>query len=177
MLNIQFPSVSPLTILLMFQLVYISHSFYGELSNKVKFQLENNKLLRHLIIFLMVLVVVSEIYKNYDMKMILLCSVIIYVLLVALTRISASWFIGIFIILCIYQLCKTRSDKSVDNILSSQLVNFENKEKISVTNTKDQIVQCGIIVSLIIIGVLIYEQHKKQKHQEQFKLIKFIFNK
>jgi hypothetical protein len=177
MLNIKFPKISPLAILLLFQIIYISHSFYGELTMKVKYQLENNKLLRHLLIFLMVLVVVSEIYKNYDLKTILLYSIILYVLLVALTRISASWFIGVFIVLCLYHLYTTRNDKIIDNVLSNPLVEYEKKEEIDTNNTRDRVIQFGLIVGLIIIGVLFYERHKKQKHQQQFKLVKFIFNK
>lgn len=177
MFNIQFPKISPLAILLLFQIIYISHSFYGELTMKVKYQLENNKLLRHLLIFLMVLVVVSEIYKNYDLKTILLYSIILYVLLVALTRISASWFIGVFVVLCLYHLYTTRTDKVLDTVLSNTLVDYEKKEEIYATNTKDKLIQFGLIVTLIIIGVLFYERHKKQKHQQQFKLVKFIFNK
>lgn len=177
MLNIEFPKISPLAILLLFQLIYISHSFYGELTMKVKFQLENNKLLRHLLIFLMVLVVVSEIYKNYDLKTIILYSIILYVLLVALTRISASWFIGIFIILCLYHLYTTRNDKIVDNILSNPLVEYNKKEKTFSEFNRDRLIQFGLIVGLIITGVLFYEKHKKQKHHKQFRLVKFIFNK
>jgi hypothetical protein len=177
MLDIIFPKISPIAILLLFQLIYISHSFYGELTMKVRFQLENNKLLRHLLIFLMVLVVVSEIYKNYDLKIILLYTIILYILLVALTRISASWFIGIFIILCIYHLYISRTNKVVDDVLSNPLVDYGRKEELNKNNTRDKIIQFGLIVGLIIAGVLFYEKHKKQKHHKQFKLIKFIFNK
>lgn len=176
MLNIEFPKISPLAILLLFQLIYISHSFYGELTMKVRYQLENNKLLRHLLIFLMVLVVVSEIYKNYDLKTIILYSIILYVLLVALTRISASWFIGVFIILCIYHLYITHNNKVVDNVLSNPLVEYDKKEYICNESKRDKLIQFGLIVGLIIIGVLFYEKHKKQKHNREFKLIKFIFN-
>ena len=176
MLNIEFPKISPLAILLLFQLVYISHSFYGELTQKVKFELENNKLLRHLLIFLMVFVVVSEIYKNLDLKIILLYSIILYILLVALTRISASWFIGIFILLCIYHLYTTRSDKVINEVLTNNLVEYQDKEKIFNGSQRNKIIQFGLIVGLILIGVLLYEKHKKQKHQAHFKLIKFIFN-
>jgi hypothetical protein len=176
MLNITLPKVSPLAILLLFQLIYISHSFYGELTNKVKFELENNKLLRHLLIFLMILVVVAEIYKNYDLKTILLYSVILYVLLVALTRVSASWFIGVFIVLCIYHIYNSRYNKVVDDVLSNSLVEYDKKEEINNNVNKNRIIQFGLIVSLIIIGVILYEKHKKIKHQQHFKLIKFIFN-
>ena len=177
MLNIKFPKISPLAILLLFQIIYISHSFYGELTMKVKYQLENNKLLRHLLIFLMVLVVVSEIYKNYDLKIILLYSIILYVLLVALTRISASWFIGIFIVLCIYHLYISRTDKVVDDVLSNQLVGYEKKEYIYNETNRDKIVHFGLITGLIIIGVLFYEKYKKQKYRQRFRLTKFIFNR
>jgi hypothetical protein len=177
MLNIEFPKISPLAILLLFQLIYISHSFYGELTMKVKFQLENNKLLRHLLIFLMVLVVVSEIYKNYDLKTILLYSIILYILIVALTRISASWFIGVFIVLCLYHLYYTHNNKIVDNILSNPLVEYNKKENMYTEFNRDRFIQFSLIVGLIIIGVLFYEKHKKQKHHKEFKLIKFIFNK
>lgn len=177
MFKIEFPKISPLAILLLFQLIYISHSFYGELTTKVRYQLENNKLLRHLLIFLMVLVVVSEIYKNYDLKTILLYSIILYILLVALTRISASWFIGVFIILCIYHLYTTHNNKIVDTVLTNPLVEYNKKEKIFNETNHDRLIQFGLIVGLIIIGVLFYEKHKKQKHLKQFKLIKFIFNK
>jgi len=177
MFNIEFPKISPLAILLLFQLIYISHSFYGELTMKVRYQLENNKLLRHLLIFLMVLVVVSEIYKKYDLKTILLYSIILYILLVALTRISSSWFIGVFIILCIYHLYTTYNNKGVNNILSNSLVEYDKKNMLYNELNRDRIIQFGLIVGLIIIGVLFYEKHKKQKHQKEFKLIKFIFNK
>lgn len=177
MFGIEFPKISPLAILLLFQLIYISHSFYGELTMKVRYQLENNKLLRHLLIFLMVLVVVSEIYKKYDLKTILLYSIILYILLVALTRISATWFIGVFIVLCIYHLYTTRNNKIVDTVLTNPLVEYDKKEKIFNESNRDKLIQFGLIVGLIIIGVLFYEKHKKQKHLKQFKLIKFIFNK
>ena len=177
MFGIEFPKISPLAILLLFQLIYISHSFYGELTMKVRYQLENNKLLRHLLIFLMVLVVVSEIYKKYDLKTILLYSIILYILIVALTRISASWFIGVFIVLCIYHLYTTHNNKIVDTVLTNPLVEYDKKEKIFNEFNHDRLIQFGLIVGLIIIGVLFYEKHKKQKHLKQFKLIKFIFNK
>ena len=177
MFGFEFPKISPLAILLLFQLIYISHSFYGELTMKVRFELENNKLLRHLLIFLMILVVVSEIYKNYDLKTILLYSIILYILLVALTRISASWFIGVFIVLCLYHLYTTHNNKIVDNILSNPIVEYDKKEKTFSEFNRDRLIQFGLIISLIIIGVLFYEKHKKQKHHKEFKLIKFIFNK
>lgn len=177
MINIDLPKISPLTILLLFQLIYISHSFYGELTNKVKFQLENNKLLRHGLIFLMVLVVVSELYKNYDLKIILLYSVIIYILLVALTRISAQWFIGIFIILCILFIYRSQVDKKINDILDNPLVDYGKKETLNNKENKDRLIQFGLVIGLIIVGVLFYEKHKMNKHQGQFRLIKFIFNK
>ena len=177
MFKIEFPKISPLAILLLFQLIYISHSFYGELTMKVRYQLENNKLLRHLLIFLMVLVVVSEIYKNYDLKTILLYSIILYILLVALTRISASWFIGVFIVLCLYHLYTTHNNKIVDNILSNPIVDYNKKEETFSEFNRDRLIQFSLIVGLIITGVLFYEKHKKQKHLREFKLIKFIFNK
>jgi hypothetical protein len=177
MLNFELPKISPLAILLFFQLIYISHSFYGELTNKVKFQLENNKLLRHGLIFLMVLVVVAELYKNYDLKIILLYSVILYILLVALTRISAQWFIGVFIVLCILFIYRSRIDKKTDDVLENPLVGYQNKENIYKNTNRDRLIQFGLVIGLITIGVIYYEKHKINKHQANFKLVKFIFNK
>jgi membrane-associated HD superfamily phosphohydrolase len=177
MINIDLPKISPLTILLLFQLIYISHSFYGELTMKVRYQLENNKLLRHGLIFLMVLVVVSELYKNYDLKIILLYSVILYILLVALTRISAQWFIGIFIILCILFIYRSQVDKKINVILDNPLVDYGKKETLNNKDNKNRLIQFGLVIGLIITGVLFYEKHKMNKHQGQFRLIKFIFNK
>jgi len=177
MLNFELPKISPLAILLFFQLIYISHSFYGELTNKVKFQLENNKILRHGLIFLMVLVVVAELYKNYDLKIILLYSVILYILLVALTRISAQWFIGVFIVLCILFIYRSRIDKKTDDVLENPLVGYQNKENIYKNTNRDRLIQFGLVIGLITIGVIYYEKHKINKHQSNFKLVKFIFNK
>jgi len=174
--NIKMPKITPLTILLLFQLIYISHSFYGELTQKVKFQLENNKILRHLLIFLMVLVVVAEIYKKYDYKTILLYSVILYVLLVALTRMSAQWFIGLFVLLCVYHLYTTHREEKVNSVLNNTLINYNVKEKIDNQNNRDQLIHFGLFVTLIVVGTLFYERHKMQKHQGQFRLVKFIFN-
>jgi cbb3-type cytochrome oxidase subunit 3 len=96
---------------------------------------------------------------------------------VALTRISATWFIGVFIVLCIYHLYTTYNNKIVDNILSNSLIEYNKKESIYISTNRDRFIQFGLIVGLIIIGVLFYEKHKKQKHDKEFKLIKFIFNK
>jgi len=125
----------------------------------------------------MVLVVVSELYKNYDLKIILLYSVIIYILLVALTRISAQWFIGIFIILCILFIYRSQVDKKINDILDNPLVDYGKKETLNNKENKDRLIQFGLVIGLIIVGVLFYEKHKMNKHQGQFRLIKFIFNK
>jgi hypothetical protein len=77
-------SISPISILLFVQIIFVSHFFQSDMSRKLKEYVESNTFLKQLIIFLTILTIISQLYKSQDIKTIILFKSIILILILIL---------------------------------------------------------------------------------------------
>ena len=168
-------SVSPAIILLLLTIMGISHIFYTDVSQNLKTFLRESTMLKQLIIFLLILTVISYVYKSENIKTIFFISFIIYVLLLFTLKSNYKFQLAIIAVLCIYNIYSNFMTTTIESTLKDPFLSMEQKMKILENYDNKRILAYGGI-SLFIIGSALYNEHVKQNQfGEKFNLIKFLY--
>lgn len=174
-MNLKEQSISPISIMLFIHIIALSNFFHSELSQGFKNYIENNKLAKQLIIFLTILILISQIYSNETLWTNIFITIIVYFLLLFITNLDYRFHIGIFVLLTLFHLYENKVKEKQKLELSDPNLNQEYKEQIIKNNFNKEILIYGLIIVLIIGGAVHYEKIKRKQFGENFSLIKFLF--
>jgi hypothetical protein len=174
--NIKEYSISPVSILLFVYVISFTNYFNADLSNSIKRFIDNNKFAKQLIIFLTILIIITQIYKDDSLINNVLMSVIIYFLLLFIKKSDYKFHILIFILLSIFHIYETKNKQKQSLQLSDPFLDKDYKDNLIKKNYNREKIIYGFLILLIIGGALQYERKKQNKFGENFSLIKFLYN-
>jgi len=169
-------SISPISILLFVQIIFVSHFFQSDMSRKLKEYVESNTFLKQLIIFLTILTIISQVYPNESFINTLLISATMYFLLLFITNSDYRVHVAVFILLVVFNLYETYTKQKTKQQLADPRLEPEYKEQILENNYKIDRIIYGIMICIIVGGALYYERIKRKQFGEKFSLVKFLFS-
>jgi len=143
-------------------------------SNKIINEIKDNKIMQHILLFIFILIIVTEYNDEFDIQMTTFYSGIIYLWFIFFTKMDKYFHIIVFsvLLLCYFyqkSLTKKTQTTSSDDVLSEE-------EKDGIINdllNKDWYLTIGIM-SLIVGGMLVYSNKKEGQYGGGYSLINFL---
>jgi hypothetical protein len=169
-------AISPVSILLYVYLLIISSMYYKDIAKSFRKVIHKNKLLKHLLLFIGIVVILTHVYIQYDMVIILFYAFALYILLLLLFKSDFKWTIGILLSLCIYHIYYLKQKQLETNKLNDKLISNEDKDIIIHKFFKKNVLICSGFVLLIICGSLAYDSKQYGQHKNNYRLNKFLMN-
>jgi len=182
---------SPIKILTIFFILIIFSSFTNKLNTTFLDSLKNNTFMKHSMIFLSIVILITLIYPNISSLKLVLNSIIAFVLFILINKTSGHTSTILILFLFAIYFYKYHIDKQNNRINKSDVINeYDIYKKISKNTFDDKLLTCSFII-VVVIAALIYENLKfnesinttqrggaqnKMKYTNNFSLLNFLFN-
>ena len=166
-------NVSPLKVLMFFYLLMISNLLSTKLNAHLIENINNNKILKHILIFSTIMVLLTIIYQDLNLNNLIIYTFIIYFVFILSTKINKNYIIALMILLAIFYL-KDYYNKQKKNIIyrDNNINGNIKEEKIEKINKQNVIM--NIIFGLSVIsGALLYDNKKYIQYGGNYSLHKF----
>lgn len=163
-------------ILLIFYLIignnYTKHLFSGQLNEFIT----NNRLVQHLIGYITIFVLITEIIGMSEIDMILYYTTLIYLWFLFSTKLDITWSIVIFVLLLLGYLYENRLIIREKEVQEDLVIDHDKKKAIMSDNMKKRLTIILPILLITILGTFLYGNKKLLQYGSSFDLEKFLIN-
>lgn len=173
-------------ILLLTYVIISSSQCEDLLSNEMKETIKGNKLVQHLILFIMIIVLMSMFgnplklnFTGDDTFNLVIVSCLVYIWFILTTKLSVTWNFGILVLLCIYFFYENDKIDSYKKISSDDKLNELQKQEIINEITQDHKFLLLGLFGTTLVGTMLYAATQKEGIQSgggKFNLVKFLMN-
>ncbi len=166
-------NVSPIKILMFFYLLLMANLLSTKLNAHLIENINNNKILKHILIFVTIIVLLTVIYSDLNIYDLIIYGFIIYFVFILSTKMNKNYIMGILLLLVIFYLKDYYNKQKMIIIAKDHTINGIDKEK-KIENLNKQNMTMNIIFGLLVVGgSLLYDDKKYAQYGGGYSLQKF----
>jgi hypothetical protein len=162
-------------ILLLFIVLVFSNFTDVLVSKQIKIFIKNNRHVQHILGYIMLLIIVDTSYSGMEFYKVVLYTVIVYILFIMTNKLDIHWNIIIFFILLIAFIYENRKDHEIKVMKKDENLTIEEKEKIEKENQRFRYGVLILIVFIISLGTIFYNDKKMIQYGGSYDPIKYFF--
>lgn len=159
--------------LLLFYIIIASQYTGNLLGKQMKEFIESNRLVQHIIGFLMLATLINLTIKVEDIKKSLIYSLIGYIWFILTTKLDIHWNIITILLLLLIYLYESKLFEHELTILKDTVLNTEEKDNTIKNNNNYRIKLIIITLIITMIGSLLYQQKKSIQYGGEFSIKKY----
>lgn len=163
-------------ILLIFYLIignnYTKHLFSGQLNDFIT----NNRLVQHLIGYITIFVLISEISDMSEIDMMIYYTTLIYLWFIFSTKLDITWSVVIFVLLFLGYLYEKRLIIREKEVQEDGVIDNDKKKELISDNLRKRLTIILPILLITILGTFLYGNKKLLQYGGSFDLDKFLIN-
>jgi hypothetical protein len=166
-------NVSPIKVLMFFYLILMANLLSAKLNAHLIDNINNNKILKHIIIFVTIIVLLTVIYSDLNIYDLIIYGFIIYFVFILSTKMNKNYVMGILSLLVLFYLKDYYNKQKIMIIAKDQTLNGLDKEK-KIENINKQNFSMNVIFGLLVVGgALLYDNKKAEQYGGGYSLQKF----
>jgi len=166
-------NVSPIKVLMFFYLILMANLLSTKLNAHLIDNINNNKILKHIIIFVTIIVLLTLVYSDLNIYDLIIYGFIIYFVFILSTKMNKNYVMGILSLLVLFYLKDYYNKQKIMIIAKDQTLNGLDKEK-KIENINKQNLSMNVIFGLLVVGgALLYDNKKVAQYGGGYSLQKF----
>jgi len=166
-------NVSPIKILLFFYLILMTNLLSTKLNAHLIENINNNKILKHILIFTTIVVLLTIIYSDLNIYDLIIYGFIIYFVFILSTKMNKNYILGILTLLFLFYLKDYYNKQKIITITRDQTIKGIDKEQ-KIENINKQNMTINVIFGLLVVGgALLYDDKKYTQYGGGYSLLKF----
>lgn len=165
--------ISPIKILSMLYILLMSNLLFTKINKHLIEFINSNSIAKHILCFISIVVLITLIYQNLDIKELIFYAFITYVLFILATKSIFQVNIIILSFLFILYLHDYFTDNKIKNTIDSQINDSDKKNIISKLKIKKN--HALILFALAVItGSVLYDSKKYEQYGKKYSLMVFV---